>query len=251
MRHGIAQKLTRTEKAYTALKKAILQGQFQEGVFLSEADIMKRYGVGRTPYREACNRLHHEGLLEVVPRRGYLIPEVSFHSVCDLFEMRLILEGVIAELAAVRATDLDIREIEELANKPLPSGASEKQFIELIYSNANFHLRLAKTTGNRELVEALRRNLERTERLMYIELRLSRFRNREFRLLHSRIVDALRTRDPKAVQEAVLNDIREAQNATLTFGVRRQGAELPLNNNRSAELPNRIASLAIRSGNPH
>ena len=226
MAHRNTAKLTHTEKAYADLKKAILQGLFQEGAFLSEADIMKRYGVGRTPYREACNRLHHEGLLEVVPRRGYLIPEVSFHSVCDLFEMRLVLEGVIAELAASRATSLDIQEIEELANKPLLSSTVEDEFTELIDANTAFHLCLAKMTRNRELVDALSRNLERTARLMYIELRSSRFRSREFRLLHSRIVNALGTRDPKTVREAVLNDIMGAQSATLTFG--RQVPELAM-----------------------
>jgi DNA-binding GntR family transcriptional regulator len=225
MSNGNTPKLTHTEKAHTALKKAILQGLLQEGAFLSEADIMKRYGVGRTPYREACNRLHHEGLLEVVPRRGYLIPEVSFHSVCDLFEMRLVLEGAIAELAAVRATGQEIQEIEGLANKPLPSSTAEDEFPELIEANTAFHLCLAKMTRNRELVDALSRNLERTGRLMYIELRSSRFRAKEFRLLHSRIVDALGTRDPKAVREAVLNDIMEAQSATLTLGG--QVPELP------------------------
>src|SRR5712692_3276153 len=114
-------KLTQTEKAYAALKKAILQGEIVEGVFLSESEIMKAYRIGRTPYREACNRLHHEGLLEVVPRRGYLIPEVSFHAVRDVFEMRLILEGAVAELAAARASDQDIGELEDLVNKPLSS----------------------------------------------------------------------------------------------------------------------------------
>src|SRR5579872_1698148 len=100
-------KLTQTEKAYAALKKAILRGEIEEGVFLSESDIMRRYGIGRTPYREACNRLHHERLLEVVPRRGYLVPELSYEAVCAIFETRLILEGAIAELACARVTDQD------------------------------------------------------------------------------------------------------------------------------------------------
>jgi DNA-binding GntR family transcriptional regulator len=53
--------------------------------------LMSRNGVDRTPYREACRRLRHEGLLEIVPRRGYLVPEVSYQSAHNLFEMRLIM----------------------------------------------------------------------------------------------------------------------------------------------------------------
>ena len=61
---------TKTEKAYQAIKRAIVKGELSEGTFLSESDVIQKYGVGRTPFREACNRLIHEGLLEVVPRRG-------------------------------------------------------------------------------------------------------------------------------------------------------------------------------------
>lgn len=97
-------KLTQTERAYNALKKAILRGEIEEGAFLSESRSMSRYRIGRTPYREACNRLHHEKLLEAVPRRGYLVPEISYQSVGAIFETRLILEAASAELACARAT---------------------------------------------------------------------------------------------------------------------------------------------------
>src|SRR5579872_859838 len=78
-------KLTQTEKAYTTIKRGILQGEIPEGAFLVESEVLSRYGIGRTPYREACNRLIHEGLLDAVPRRGYMVPEIPFHTVCDTF----------------------------------------------------------------------------------------------------------------------------------------------------------------------
>jgi len=211
-------KLTQTEKAYRALKKAILKGEIEEGVFLSEPDVMSRYGIGRTPYREACNRLHHEKLLEVVPRRGYLVPEVGYQTVSAIFETRLILEAAIAELACLRATDQDVEELGRLAARPPRCDNPEQDFVHLIQANTEFHVRLAKTTRNRELVELLTRNLEKTERLMYIELRYSRFRETEFQLLHGRIVDALRKRDAERTREAVVDDIAQAQRATLSFG---------------------------------
>jgi DNA-binding GntR family transcriptional regulator len=220
-------KLTQTEKAYEALKKSILRGEIEEGVFLSESEIMRRHRIGRTPYREACNRLHHERLLEAVPRRGYLVPEVSYQAVGAIFETRLILEAAIAELACARATDQDLEDLERLAARPPQSGNLEQDFARLIQANAGFHLRLARTTRNRELVELLTRSLEKTERLMYIELRCSRFRDTEFQMLHGRIVDALRARDPKRVREAVLSDITEAQRATLRFARNRPSGLSP------------------------
>src|SRR5690348_3287574 len=133
---------TQTEKAYAALKKAILRGDIEEGVFLSESDIMRRYEIGRTPYREACNRLHHERLLEAVPRRGYLVPEVSYQAVCAIFETRLILESAIAELACARATEKDLVDLDRLAGKPQRSGNPERDFAKLIQANTDFHIRL-------------------------------------------------------------------------------------------------------------
>jgi len=217
MRKRAAGKVTQTERAHTAIKKAILHGEIEEGVFLSETEIMRRYGVGRTPYREACNRLHHEGLLQVVPRRGYFVPEISFHAVCDLFEVRAILEDAIAQLATIRASDQEIDQLKRLAETPLPPGKSPSEFTEFVQANTEFHLCLAKTSRNRRLIELLSQNLESTERLMYIELRSRRFRDKDFRALHGPIVDALRSRDPARLRQAVWEDIAEAQGATVAF----------------------------------
>ena len=219
MAKNITDKPTQTEKAYAAIKRAILQGEIQEGAFLSEAEIMSRYRIGRTPFREACNRLHHEGLLQAVPRHGYLVPEISFQSVRDLFEVRLVLEAAIAEFAAVRATDQEIKDLRNLSTEaPAKAGVEDESVRFIIEANIRFHLQLARTARNRNLLELLTRNLEAGERLMYIELRSSRFRDRELQAVHGRIVDALETRDPRAVREAVLDDIVQAQQVIFAFG---------------------------------
>jgi GntR family transcriptional regulator, rspAB operon transcriptional repressor len=215
-------KLTQTEKAYGAIKKAILQGDIQEGVFLSEAEIVAKYRIGRTPFREACNRLHHEGLLQAVPHRGYLVPEISFQAVRDLFEVRLILEAAISEFASVRATKQEITDLRRLAIKASVQMKSETEFAKFIEANAEFHLHLAKMARNRNLLELLTRNLEAAERLMYIELRSSRFQQRECQVAHARIVDALEARDAAAVRTAVLDDIIQGQQVTFTLVTRRK-----------------------------
>lgn len=208
-------KITQTERAYEELKRAIVRGEIAEGEFLSEPDITRRYGIGRTPYREACNRLHHEGLLEVVPRRGYLIPEMSFHAVRDLFEARLVLEGSIAELAAIRATEGEIAELEKVARKLVALERSGADSDEIIRTNSEFHLLIARMSRNRELLKVLTWNLEQNQRLMYVELRSMRAHRGETAGLHANIVAALRKRDPEAAREAVLADIADGQSATL------------------------------------
>jgi DNA-binding GntR family transcriptional regulator len=220
MPKSVSGKTTQTEKAYVALKRAILQGEIEEGSFLAEADVMARYKVGRTPYREACNRLHHEGLLQVVPHHGYLLPEISFQTVCELFEIRLILEDAVAQLVSTRATEQDIRDLEMLVKEGFSSEKSGASISEFVETNTKFHLALARASKNKRLLGLVKQTLENTERLMYIEVRSSGARDTDFRSAHEPILSALKKRDSEGVRRAVWNDIVEGQGLTLSIGKR-------------------------------
>jgi GntR family transcriptional regulator, rspAB operon transcriptional repressor len=206
-----APKTTITERAYHAIKRAILLGTIREGSFLSEEDIRRSFGFGRTPFREACNRLHNERVLEVVPHRGYFVPELTFRAVRDLFEARLVLEASIAELAAVRAELEQINELETLAKRLLTFKDSRNNYDRIVNGNTEFHLCLARMTQNHELVELARRILDHVERLSYIEFRSAGFKRELAQKLHGPIVDAIRRRDSLAARQAVLADIAQAQ----------------------------------------
>jgi len=204
---------TLTEKAYQCIKEGIVRGEIEEGVFLTEKEIMKRYQIGRTPFREACNRLHHEQLLEVVPRRGYLVPQMSLQEVRDLFEVRVLIEGTIAELAAARATEREIEELAQLADQSVPPTPSRKGANHRAELNTAFHLRLAAMAHNRELMRLESSVLQRTLRLAYSVAYAIGVEGQEMSLqtLHRPIVDALRRRDRPAARKAVVHDIHQAQ----------------------------------------
>ena len=203
---------TLTEKAYDCIKEGIVRGEIEEGVFLSERDIMSRFRIGRTPFREACNRLHHEHLLEAVAHRGYLVPRMSLQEVRDLFEIRVLIEGSLAELAAVRATAREIDELERLASQAFSPGASHADNGRAEV-NANFHLHLATMAHNGELLRLERGVLERNRRLDYSVARSIGVQRTEMNLqtLHQPIVDAIRRRDRAAARNAVVRDIQLAQ----------------------------------------
>ena len=204
---------TLTEKAYLCIKEGIVRSEIQEGVFLSEKEIMKRYQIGRTPFREACNRLHHEHLLEVVPRRGYLVPQMSLQEVRDLFEVRVLVEGAVAELAAARGTAREINELSQLAEESLPPGPSRRGDNDRAELNAAFHLRLAAMAHNQELMRLERSVLERTRRLAYKVAQAIGTEGQEMSLQsqHRPIVDAIRQRDRAAARKAVIHDVYQAQ----------------------------------------
>jgi len=202
---------TLADRAYQLLKHGILHGEFPEGSFLREAEILPRYSIGRTPFREACNRLHNEQLLAVVPRRGYFVPELSFRGVRDLLEARILLEGMAAELAALRAEPAEIEQLENCYKEALGAARHAKGLDTLIESNQRFHLQIAAMSHNRELENLLRGVLERSIRLVYLAASGSKQVPKDIETLLRPVVDAIRKRNPAAAHSAVTADIAQGQ----------------------------------------
>jgi GntR family transcriptional regulator, rspAB operon transcriptional repressor len=206
-----AERGTLVERAYKLIKHAILRGEFPEGSFLTESEILRRYDIWRTPFREACNRLHNEQLLEVVPRRGYLMPELSFRGVRDLLEMRILLEGMAAELAARRAEPAEIEVLEKLYTEALLAARLPSELDALIEANQAFHLQIAKMTHNREIEAAIRGILERSTRLVYLAASASKQVPSDIETLLKPTVEAIRNKNPKLAHKAVVADITQGQ----------------------------------------
>ncbi|HEX4169259.1 MAG TPA: GntR family transcriptional regulator [Bryobacteraceae bacterium] len=202
---------TLAERAYGLLKHGILHGEFTEGKFLQESDILSRYSIGRTPFREACNRLHNEQLLAAVPRRGYYVPELSFRGVRDLLETRIILEGTAAEWAALRADPAEIDQLEAYYKQALQAARLTRSLDALIESNQQFHLQIARMSHNREFENLLRGVLERSIRLIYLAASGSKQVPKDIETLLKPVLDAIRAKDPIAARKAVTTDIAHGQ----------------------------------------
>ncbi len=214
--HSDVSNRTLADAAYEFIKADILRGTIAEGTFLQETQVRETYNLGRTPFREACNRLHHEGLLEIVPRRGYFVPEISFRDVLNLFEVRLTLEGTAAELAAARATEAQIAEGSQLVEEALPPSSSSRHMEAFVDLNTKFHLLIASMTQNREFFRLLEAAMDRNRRISYLEFAGKNLDRFDLHLLHKAILDAIRKHDPQAAKLAVIKDIQWGQE--LLFG---------------------------------
>jgi GntR family transcriptional regulator, rspAB operon transcriptional repressor len=202
---------TLAERAYRLLKRGILRGEFPEGSFLNEARILSEHAIGRTPFREACNRLHNEQLLEVVPRRGFFVAEPSFRGVRDLLEARVLLEGIAAELAVHRASEDDLAILEKHYREALRAAKRPNGLDSFIEANQKFHLQIAQMTKNRELENLLRGLLERSTRLVYLAASGSLEVPRDIEMLLKPVLSAIRERNPAAARRAVVADISHGQ----------------------------------------
>jgi DNA-binding GntR family transcriptional regulator len=93
-----------TERAYRELEEAIVTLRLAPGTVVSEALLSDFLGIGRTPIREALQRLARERLVVILPRRGIVVADVNLHAQLRLIEARRELERLTARLAARRAT---------------------------------------------------------------------------------------------------------------------------------------------------
>jgi DNA-binding GntR family transcriptional regulator len=148
-----------TEVQYARLRKEILDGAFAPGTVLLETALSARYGVSRTPVREALGRLAQDGLIER-STRGFRIRQRDPEQILEIYEARIALEARSAELAAKRRTDFDLARMTHLLDE-CRATTDPAQFGPL---NNRWHdaLRLA---GHNETVTDL---LERLDSLLLL-----------------------------------------------------------------------------------
>ncbi len=98
------------------LERAIIAGEYQAGDSLSELMLSEKYGVSRTPVREALRQLELEGLVRLIPNKGATVVGVSEKDIDDIYAVRIRIEGLAARLCAENATDEEIQALERLVD---------------------------------------------------------------------------------------------------------------------------------------
>ena len=108
-------KMSLAEEAYTRLEEMIVTLELQPGGVFSEADLSRKIRIGRTPLREALQRLQSQRLVTTLPRRGVVVSEINIVDYLALLETRRVLDRLVAMKAARRATPLQRTMLEETA----------------------------------------------------------------------------------------------------------------------------------------
>jgi DNA-binding GntR family transcriptional regulator len=118
----------KTDQAFLEIERMIVLRELAPGSLVSEKQLMERTGFGRTPVREALQRLARERLVEIHPNRGVLVPVASIEAQLKLLELRRTIEPFAVRLAAQRATADQRRIASELAQHVLTDGLSIDDF---------------------------------------------------------------------------------------------------------------------------
>ena len=137
--------------AYERIRGYVLGGEVMPGARLGQVELAERFGISRTPVREALRRLAGEGLVDLHSNRGFRVADLGLDAVLRRLEVRAILEPGIAALAAERRTGRDL----ELMKVAIADEAEARDGIEAHDASRRFHIALARASGNEELVRVI------------------------------------------------------------------------------------------------
>ena len=160
-------KIKLSQKAYDSICQLIVTLQLKPGEQIEEGYLEKKLSIGRTPIREALQRLAMEKLLDLIPGRGFFVRSISIDDVKSLFEAMTALEQIIVRLAAFRIQESQINELQKISNEH-KEAIKKKDFLKVSRLNKNFHYCFCVATGNTFLITAMDGLSRQSERIAYL-----------------------------------------------------------------------------------
>lgn len=142
------------QQAVEKLRDAIVEGVFKPGDRLIEAELCEMLGVSRPSIREALRNLEAERLIEIIPNRGPQVPVLTWEHASDIYQMRALLEGEAAYIAAKRATPEDLKALRATL-AAFGKAVRARDMKTEVASTAEFYSHILRVCGNRIIEETL------------------------------------------------------------------------------------------------
>jgi len=202
-----------SDRVEKELREKILTLEIEPGLAISEANLINRYHWGRTPLREAFQRLAEQSLLQIIPRHGVVITPLSVFEFVEVMEAMAMVIGPAVSLACRHLTAEELLQLEQTI-KQSKLADSSSDFITVAAQDYEFHRILAVATGNRYL----------SRHLLHLHQVATRFNlaswkrdsNAEFSLKeHDRILEALRHKDETKTRIEMMEHIENARNRVM------------------------------------
>lgn len=206
-----------SDEVYAALKERILSKQFAPGERLNLSQLEEQMGISRTPLKDALNRLALEGLVDIQPRRGTFVVNLTPAEITEAFDVRRVLEVYAVELAVQRMTESQFERMNDLV-KALRRLTDIKDwdgiYRQYCSMDHDLHRLILEIAGNRRLKEVWEKNNVHVEmaRTRYGELERERYRTQEE---HEEILRAFERKDLPRLQEVICHHIDRTKRSVL------------------------------------
>ncbi len=186
---------------FEELKLQILQGLFKPRERLLERDLAIRFGVSRTPIREALRKLESLGMVKIAHNQGAQVADFSLQDIEDLYLIRLDLEKLAARLATAHVTPQELQSLSGI-NQRLLAASLAKDFHKMVEFDQLFHRTLIQICNNQFLIKILEEIRLKSYAISYYIWKNGKNIKTSIRE-HDRIVYALRKKDGKKIEELI------------------------------------------------
>jgi DNA-binding GntR family transcriptional regulator len=188
----------------------ILTGEIGPLAPIEERALMSQLALGRTPVREALQRLAHEGLVVIIPHRGMVASGIDMSDLDQIVELRVPLEILAGRLAAERIGPEEAEALASLvAGSDVAKLCAERNFVELLRLDQDFHRAVARISRNRFLDRTLEQLRDLTWRFYILFYRRRAPAETDSFNNYQEIVTALADRDPDSVEAALREHFRD------------------------------------------
>ncbi|GAB5458339.1 MAG: GntR family transcriptional regulator [Henriciella sp.] len=164
--------LTRVEQAYEEIKRRVLNNEYPPGYQTLEGELATQLGVSRTPVREALIRLENEGLVELIPRRGFRVVPLDISDMEEIYSILTALECEAAETLAARKPDADELRPLRKAMDDMDLALENENLVDWAEADNRYHRALLELSGNRRLARMASSVRDQGHRARAITLKL-------------------------------------------------------------------------------
>ena len=201
MRKSIDKHLTLREKILETIRDAIMSGGLKPGEKVAEPELAERFGISRTPIREAFRQLESEGYLSVIPRKGAVVASFSPRDVEEFYAIKSILEGYAARKACEKLTPKELEKLSAI-NEKLRKLATDGDIKHFFKIHNDFHDLFIRAASNDKLHEMISGLLKKFQRLRVASL------SKPGRMQvsvdeHEKIIEAFRNKDAVQAEKLV------------------------------------------------
>lgn len=191
------------EDIYSALRRKIIRGEYEQGEIIREADVAQEFQVSRTPVREVFQNLQNDKLITLLPYRGAQVTFIELEFFFQTAAVKQSLEEMATRLAARWATENDIRRMREIADTILKCDP-QKNFEKYLETDTQFHRTVRQASRNGVLVGTLEQLQAHIDRYYYYSKHMASKTMGDFYSEYTAIIDAIEQHDSEAAGKAVM-----------------------------------------------
>lgn len=206
------------DNVYDAIRGAILRNDLKPGTALSETTLAEQLGTSRTPIREALKRLEEEDLVQIVPRRGVFVTDISVEDIVTIYQLREALECYAIQFAPKYG---DQSEFDQLVAdfEQAPQWIEAGQIDKVNEADTRLHRFIAQSTRNRLIIKLVDQLLGQIKRLRAMTPTVSGRLERQSQE-HLRIVYALKDGNVEEAREALRDHLQTVRDTHVQIRLR-------------------------------